>query len=237
MLKIKNWSSHQSYKDRTPPWIRLHRSLLDDFEFHSMSANARALLPMLWLLASEDKDPVSGSLRIGYERIAFRLRMDIKTVADGINEILSVTGDDGEAKFLELLQPIENKECNETVTNPYPIRNQTVAPETETETETETEIGTGGNLKRITSLPDLEKNQLNGHYQLWFEENCPQIDRFGIREELVLYCRSKGKKYSDYWATMQTWARRRQKQLAENKPKNTSRSLEDMKKLMGVAHV
>ena len=56
LLKVKDWSSFQSYKDRKPPWIRLHKSLLDNFEFQSMSANARALLPMFWLLASEDDD-------------------------------------------------------------------------------------------------------------------------------------------------------------------------------------
>ena len=29
----KNWSDFQHYKERNPPWIRLHRSLLDNFEW------------------------------------------------------------------------------------------------------------------------------------------------------------------------------------------------------------
>jgi hypothetical protein len=126
MFRIKGWASFQSYKDRKPPWIRLHKTLLDNFEFQSMSANARALLPMLWLLASEDVDPVSGSLRDGYEKIAFRLRLPKKEVLDAIGEIIA-------AGFIEEIQ-----ESNQQVTEPLRICYETVTPETETETESNT---------------------------------------------------------------------------------------------------
>ena len=33
MLRIKNWSEFQHYKDRAPPWVKLHHSLLDNFEW------------------------------------------------------------------------------------------------------------------------------------------------------------------------------------------------------------
>jgi len=134
MIRVTNWSSHQSYKDRRPPWIRFHKTMLDNYEFHMMSAEARALLPMLWLLASEDEDPVSGLIQDSYERITFRLRMDLKTFKDCIDEI-------EQAGFLEVLESKGDSQCNEVVTNPYPVRNKTVTPETETETETETERG------------------------------------------------------------------------------------------------
>ena len=118
MLKIKNWSSFQSYKDRRPPWIRLSRDLLDNYEYHSMSANARALLPLLWLLASEDIDPVSGLLRIRNDKIAFRLRMSKKDVEDGIREILA-------AGFVEQIN-----ETDQQVTEPLRNGYETVTPET-----------------------------------------------------------------------------------------------------------
>lgn len=147
MLKIKNWSSMQSYKDRRPPWIRLHKTLLDDFEFHSMSVNARALLPMLWLLASEDEDPVSGLLRDGYEKIAFRLRMQKKDVESGILECVN-------SGFIERLN-----EHFEQVTGSSQIRNQTVTPETETETyradrEDTDIIGAKAPSKKLVRNPD-----------------------------------------------------------------------------------
>lgn len=88
MYKIKEWSSFQSYKDRSPPWIRLHKKLLDDYNFQRMSVEARALLPMLWLIASEDKDPVSGMLRMSYEEISFRLRQDVKKTKATLQEIV-----------------------------------------------------------------------------------------------------------------------------------------------------
>lgn len=88
MFKIKNWSSYQSYKDRNPPWVRLHKKLLDNYQFQKMSAEARALLPMLWLLAAEDHDPTSGMVRLTHDEIAFRLRRDPLAVKPATDEIV-----------------------------------------------------------------------------------------------------------------------------------------------------
>ena len=117
MITIKKWGSYQSYKDRRPPWIRFHRSMLDEYKYHRMSADARALLPMLWLLASEDDDPVSGLIRIGYDELTFRLRMEMDVFLGALQEI--------EAAGYINTQSIENIECNETVTEPLQNRNQT----------------------------------------------------------------------------------------------------------------
>jgi hypothetical protein len=71
-LAPKNWSSFQHYKDRAPAWIKLHRGLLDDYEFACLPVASRALAPCLWLLASEyDGGQITASLKA----IAFRLRM------------------------------------------------------------------------------------------------------------------------------------------------------------------
>ena len=35
-LTPRNWHEFQQYKDRKPDWIKLHRGLLDDFEFQSL---------------------------------------------------------------------------------------------------------------------------------------------------------------------------------------------------------
>jgi HNH endonuclease len=75
-LAIKNWSSYQQYKDRRPPWIKLHRDLLDDFAFSTLSVESRAILPMLWLLASEEDGTVTASP----QDIAWRLRWPIEDV-------------------------------------------------------------------------------------------------------------------------------------------------------------
>lgn len=54
----RRWSDFQHYKDRRPPWIKLHKALLDDREYQRLPLASRALAPMLWLLASESKDGV-----------------------------------------------------------------------------------------------------------------------------------------------------------------------------------
>jgi hypothetical protein len=33
ILTPKNWKSFQHYKDRAPAWIKLHKALLDDYNF------------------------------------------------------------------------------------------------------------------------------------------------------------------------------------------------------------
>ena len=129
MIKINNWSSHQSYKDRKPPWIRLHKTMLDDYDFHMMSVSARALLPMLWLLASEDADPTSGKIQSDYKKIAFRLRCTEKEITQAVREC-------AENGFLQV---IDKQPCIESVTKPYKDSLVSVTPETETETETETD--------------------------------------------------------------------------------------------------
>jgi hypothetical protein len=68
----KNWASFQHYKDRSPAWIKLHRSILDDFEFACLPVASRALAPLLWLLASEYE---GGKITASLDALAFRLRM------------------------------------------------------------------------------------------------------------------------------------------------------------------
>jgi hypothetical protein len=51
-LKIKNWNNFQHYKDRNPPWIKLHRALLDDYAFAALPDAQKAHLVLLWLFAA-----------------------------------------------------------------------------------------------------------------------------------------------------------------------------------------
>ena len=53
MLQVKNWAQFQHYKDRNPLWIKLYVSLLDDYEFASLSDAQRGHLVLIWLLASK----------------------------------------------------------------------------------------------------------------------------------------------------------------------------------------
>ena len=81
----KNWSTFQHYKDRSPVWIKLHRSLLNDYTFHSLPIASKALAPMLWLLASEYEEGIIDAPTI---EIAFRLRMDERDFIEAFNPLV-----------------------------------------------------------------------------------------------------------------------------------------------------
>ena len=84
-LRIKNWSGFQHYKDRAPPWIKLHKSLLDDFDYQCLPIASKALAPMLWLLASENMD---GQITDDPKRLAFRLRWSVDDVVKGLKHLI-----------------------------------------------------------------------------------------------------------------------------------------------------
>jgi hypothetical protein len=82
----KGWRDFQHYTNRNPPWIRLHRRLLDDRDFHSLPLASRALAPMLWLLASESLD---GSIDGDVSELAFRLRQTEKEIDAALKPLIS----------------------------------------------------------------------------------------------------------------------------------------------------
>lgn len=85
MITPKNWQEFQHYKDRKPAWIKLHRSLLDDYEFSRLPVASRALAPLLWLLASEYED---GIIPCTEEELAFRFRMPLKELKVALSPLI-----------------------------------------------------------------------------------------------------------------------------------------------------
>ncbi len=83
--KVKNWAEFQHYKNRCPPWIKLQKSLLDDFEYACLPIASKALAPLLWLLASESMD---GEVRIDREWLAFRLRFSLPDIEAGLTPLI-----------------------------------------------------------------------------------------------------------------------------------------------------
>lgn len=61
-LAVKNFWRFQHYSDRNPPWIKLYRELLRDYDFGCLQDASKLHLVMVWLLASEldNKLPADG---------------------------------------------------------------------------------------------------------------------------------------------------------------------------------
>lgn len=50
---VKNWFSFQHYSNRTPPWIKLYRSILTDPDFNQLTEVQQCRLMKLWIVASD----------------------------------------------------------------------------------------------------------------------------------------------------------------------------------------
>ena len=86
IITPKNWKDFQHYKHRNPPWIKLHKSLLDNYEFHSMSDASKSLALCLWLIASESDD---GSIDADQKKLSFRFRTTIAKIDTSLNELIN----------------------------------------------------------------------------------------------------------------------------------------------------
>src|ERR1700735_1571640 len=119
-LRPKNWNEFQHYKRRHPPWGKLHKRLLDDFESQSLPLASKALAPMLWLLASEDRQ---GWIDAEAAKISFRLRISEEELDQAIQPLIA-------CGFFE---------HEEDASAALALDMQEALPESEEETEAETE--------------------------------------------------------------------------------------------------
>jgi hypothetical protein len=118
ILTPKNWKSFQHYKDRDPPWIKLHRGLLNNYEFFSLPVASRALAPLLWLIASENED---GKIVTSLDALAFRLHMTRGDLADALSPLV-------QGGFFETSESLAHDASKTPATCP---------PETEAQVKTE----------------------------------------------------------------------------------------------------
>lgn len=145
ILRVRNWKDFQHYKDRAPPWIRLHRALLDNKDFHRLPVESRALAPMLWLLASESID---GVIDATADDLAFRLRTNERDILLALTPLIE--------KGFFVMDP--------DASNTLASCDQVAVPETEalqrTETETETEAEAETEAEKPTRAPRKSSTDL-----------------------------------------------------------------------------
>jgi hypothetical protein len=144
-IRIKNWSKHQHFKDRTPPWIKLYREILDDPDWHDLPGDDAKMLVNLWLIASEDETK-TGTLP-DLRKLAFRLRIKESQLNQGL---------------ARLKQWLVHDDID-VISDGY----QDDAPETETETETKGEIETHKPRKR-SATTQIEKPE-DVEQQVWID--------------------------------------------------------------------
>ena len=52
LFQVTNLEEYQHYKDRAPPWIKLHAKTLESYDFPRLQDASKAHLMLIWLLAS-----------------------------------------------------------------------------------------------------------------------------------------------------------------------------------------
>jgi len=162
IIQIVGWNSKQSYTDRRPSWVKLHRTLLDSFEYHQMCIEARAMLPMYWLLASENPDPKAGFFEHNVEIIAFRLRVSSDLIRKSLRDC---------EKF-GFLQVIDSNGVSQTIRNGHTETEteKDTDAETDTDAEKETEgdsVALGDTLPSLLDQITLPKSQVEKAVDLW----------------------------------------------------------------------
>ena len=180
MLRVKGWTKFQHYKDRRPPWIKLSRELLENYDWYRLHNDSKSLAITIWLLAAENDDPKAGTIPDDPEWLGFRARMPAKTVIECIKDLVKygflehVKTDDS-----DLLAP-----CYQHAT-----------PEAEAEADISNQGVEKITLKNLSvdHIADwLADKRANGKYHT--------IDEYELLEMFKDYCTSKGKQYKDYVA-------------------------------------
>ncbi len=120
-LSVPDFEKWQHYKDRTPPWIKLHRDLLHDYDFNKLLDANKAHLLLIWILASQLENKIPNDAKFVQQKIGATEPVDLKLLI--------------ELGFLEA-HVAKRKRVAST---PLASCKQVAMRETETETETETE--------------------------------------------------------------------------------------------------
>lgn len=145
-LRPKSWEKFQHYKDRCPPWIKLHRDLLNNREFMSLQLASKGLAPLLWLLASETPD---GIFDASHEELEFRLRISTKEIAAGIKPLIS-------NGFFEVVEDDASAMLADCPHDAIPEREREVEREVEGETETDKR-----KRQKRSAMPPVFPDRLN----------------------------------------------------------------------------
>lgn len=111
---VKNLEKFQHYRDRNPPWIKLHKTVFTDYEFSCLQDASKLHLILIWLLASQLDNKIPYDPEWLKQQIHIKGKVDLKPLF--------------EKGFLVNSKPLADSEQDATT--------ETEAYKEETETET-----------------------------------------------------------------------------------------------------
>lgn len=161
-FSVKNYEQFQHYRDRTPPWIKLYNSILEDYAFGALPDETKAHLIQIWLLAS---------------RMNNKIPYDQAWVSQKINATKKVD--------LELLFSMNFIIKNNDASTMLAICYQDASAEREREADTEGEVEKEKNIlkdipkeRELLALPDwLDREIWQAYLQTRKTKKAASTDR------------------------------------------------------------
>ena len=157
MYRVKNWETFQHYKDRNPPWIKLHFELLSSKDWVMLDDKTRVLAIAIMLLASRSNGYIDGTEHgLSYlQRVAYL--SEVPCLKPLINIGFLILEDEEKILHRKQMLAVASKIQADA------------RPEAETEAETEVCPETGKSVSRpaVISEPSLLDFPVDGKTKLW----------------------------------------------------------------------
>jgi len=185
---VKNWQKFQHYKDRNPPWIKLHYEIMTSADWVMLADASKLLAVVCMLVASRNEGKVPADSEY-LRRVAYlNKRPDFKPLIDCGFLSESLAGD---------------SRCKRTQAN---ATTETEADSTE-EDKKEIPVGISQKERRASRLP--EGWILPQEWGEWAETQGLSGDEILLEAEKFRdYWHSTGKAKVDWLATWRNWIRK-----------------------------
>ena len=147
--RVKNWRQFQHYRDRNPPWIKLHFAILSSTDWVTLDDASRVLAVACMLIASRNEGVIPSDP-------AYLKRVAYLNKTPNFKPLL-------ECGFLE-----DASECKQMIAD--------ARPETETETEKIRLAPSGAFLRFWAAWPKHHRKQSQGKcWALWRQKDFDQV--------------------------------------------------------------
>ncbi len=120
-LVVVNWGKFQHYKNRNPPWIKFHTSLLDDYDFQRLPGEAKWQLLLLWLIAAkqdnhipDDREWLASLLHVPPDGLEIEILIDGGWLERRLASTASTKPLAGDASTSEEHHPLDSTACVST---------------------------------------------------------------------------------------------------------------------------
>jgi len=202
--KINNWKKFQHYKDRNPPWIKLHQSMLDDEKFMCLQDDSKLQLIMLFLLAARVDNKICGDEKF------LRNRLGIENV--NLEPLIS-------SGFLSVYDTASNviADCVQDAC----VETETEAYKEETEAEAETTYANGEIFLKFTTKGKNSSWNLSTEQFDLFKDNYLGLDVESELKHAAAWCESnpaKRKTPRGMMLFLKNWMNNAVKNKASKKP-------------------